>query len=704
MSGAAAGGGGRGIVSSAQQTASKAVGSALERFAKEAQRRLTSPHDDRWAHINGLLGSLGMTSAQHTTKLTPYYDTGEAYRDMWRAVDAAKSRVVWHTYICKDDVVGRKTLEKLVAARKRGVEVELLYDSGGNITGRGRLMAELKEAGGRVITYRPFHKHFVRYFTNKMDWRLSPGLRNHRKILVVDGEVGFIGGLNIGDDYAEPTVGGNGRFRDTMCAVRGAAVADLITVCRDTVVNQEGAELHPSLTRRWGQWARGQWARRVGSAGTRAVSTPPLPQRASIYIMPEIHRAKQSLKRRLQRAEQLGRITRQKATESRASKMRSVQPAVVERMQAALGRSRPSVREHVVSLRAALKAPRETYKVRAAAAHVRAAAAQAKARELRGRATRYWVSRRRFKHRHLYIHRSPDVSDEQLVDDALKRFSRYKASTISPADLVTPTPGAPAAKPPPSEDNSADGAATATDAASVPQENVGAPVAALNAHETLSEDVPLSRTSDVDSAQVLMCNPHTRDWSLQRALWVVTREAHHRVWVTTPYFLPHGLLFRAVLASARSGVDVRIIAGSNTTTDPWFMWYASQYVRHRLLAAGVKVYEFDGGKIMHAKTVVVDRRWACIGSYNWDVLSNKLLEASVAAYDRGFARTMEEHFLQDMAMSKRITEDDYLSRPLWTRVACWFFFHGVWLSEAITFRGYRDRDLHSPMGHKLDDP
>jgi hypothetical protein len=65
---------------------------------------------------------------------------------------------------------------------------------------------------------------------------------------------------------------------------------------------------------------------------------------------------------------------------------------------------------------------------------------------------------------------------------------------------------------------------------------------------------------------------------------------------------------------------------------------------------------------------------------------------------------MEEHFLQDMAMSKRITEDDYLSRPLWTRIACWFFFHGVWLSEAITFRGYRDRDLHSPMGHKLDDP
>merc|ERR1711916_33564 len=115
-----------------------------------------------------------------------------------------------------------------------------------------------------------------------------------------------------------------------------------------------------------------------------------------------------------------------------------------------------------------------------------------------------------------------------------------------------------------------------------------------------------------------------------------------------------------------------------------------------------KVYEFDGGKIMHAKTVVVDRRWAMIGSYNWDILSNKLLEAGVAAYDRQFARTMEEHFLQDLAMSKRVTFDDYASRTLHTRIACAFFYYGVWLSELFTFRGYRDPDLRSPMGANLD--
>jgi cardiolipin synthase len=222
------------------------------------------------------------------------------------------------------------------------------------------------------------------------------------------------------------------------------------------------------------------------------------------------------------------------------------------------------------------------------------------------------------------------------------------------------------------------------------------------ATEPLTAIIDKSRATTVESAQVLMCNPHTRDWSLQRALWIATREAHRRVWVTTPYFLPHGQLFRAVLAAANSGVDVRIMAGSSNTTDPWFMWYTSQYVRHKLLAAGVKVYEFDGGKIMHAKTVVVDRRWACVGSYNWDILSNKLLEASVAAYDRDFARTLEEHFLQDMAMSRRITEDDYLARPWYTRLACCFFYHGVWLTEQATFRGYRDRDLHSPMGAKVD--
>lgn len=199
-----------------------------------------------------------------------------------------------------------------------------------------------------------------------------------------------------------------------------------------------------------------------------------------------------------------------------------------------------------------------------------------------------------------------------------------------------------------------------------------------------------------------MCNPHTQDWSLQRALWIVSREAQSRLWVTTPYFLPNGMLFRAVLRAAKNGVDVRIVAGSYTTTDPWFMWFASQYVQHKLLHAGVKLYEFHGGQIMHAKTAVVDGRWACIGSYNWDVLSNKLLEASVAAHDPAFARTMEEHFLKDLSLSREVTQDDFAKRSLLTRAACAFFYYGVWFVEKLTFFDYRDKDLNSPMGRNVD--
>ncbi|RTL27854.1 MAG: hypothetical protein EKK49_16620, partial [Rhodocyclaceae bacterium] len=195
--------------------------------------------DERWGRINDTLATLGRTSTG--TTLTPYYDTGDAYRAMWKAVDEAQRRVVWQTFIFDDDVVGKTTLRKLMAACERGVEVEFLYDAGGTfnggtLTGRRRLTAELIQAGAKVIEYRPFHRHFFRYFASGMKWRLSPGLRNHRKVLVVDDRVAFIGGLNVGDDYAAKSVGGNGRFRDTMCCVEGAeALAHMREVCVDTV-------------------------------------------------------------------------------------------------------------------------------------------------------------------------------------------------------------------------------------------------------------------------------------------------------------------------------------------------------------------------------------------------------------------------------------------------------------------------------------
>lgn len=523
------------------------VSQVIKRMRNAARQRFGSSRDARWSRINTTLRTLRLTSSGN--KLTPYYNTGDAYTHMWHCVDNARHTVTWHTYICKDDTVGQKTIEKLVAAHLRGVRVELLYDCMGNITGREGLVKPLVDAGATVTMYRPWQRHMWRYFSRGMQWSLSPGIRNHRKILVVDGEIGFIGGLNIGDDYAMPAVGGNGRFRDTMCAVEGPAVKHLQAVLHDTVHVQDGAKPHPSLRQRWRHWARTALPARV---------------RARFEERSNFRRLRSLIQHALRRR--------------RSSK--SDRPIVPR------GGHRSRVRKSLERLQ-----------------------------QLRTQSGR------------------------------LRR-----GMGISPAGVGSST-------------------ATALAAADAPE---------LQPY-----------------TQILMCNPHNRDWSLQRALWIAVRQAHSRVWVTTPYFLPHQKLFRALLKASRAGLDCRVMVGSSTTTDPWFMWYATQYATQQLLAAGVKVYNFDGGKIMHAKTVVVDGRWACVGSYNWDVLSNKLLEASVAAYDRDFARRMETHFHRDIAQSHEVRMEDTEAHPVHVRVACWFFFHFVRVLEVFTFWDYSDRDVRS---------
>lgn len=90
------------------------------------------------------------------------------------------------------------------------------------------------------------------------DWRISPGLRNHRKILLVDNAIGFCGGLNIGNDYCGVVMGGTGTFRDTHCAVRGRAVGHL----REVYYNTKQPQPWKFSWRRWRQIASTSMNRR----------------------------------------------------------------------------------------------------------------------------------------------------------------------------------------------------------------------------------------------------------------------------------------------------------------------------------------------------------------------------------------------------------------------------------------------------------
>eukprot|EP00659_Diplonema_papillatum_P018254 gene18254-28138_t len=204
--------------------------------------------------MQGLLCKLkGLSKRTLHNEVWVFHEPDKAIEDIWREIDKAKEEVLMITYILKDDDVGRETLGRLEQAAGRGVKVMLLYDSAGNITGRGRLTANLKEAGGDVVCFRSFWGGWARYAWSGGRFLASPVLRNHRKVILIDGRVGYIGGLNIGNEYAGrpctgPYLTAGKTFRDIMVKVKGPCLVDLREVIQDTLAMQEW---QPTPLDRW---------------------------------------------------------------------------------------------------------------------------------------------------------------------------------------------------------------------------------------------------------------------------------------------------------------------------------------------------------------------------------------------------------------------------------------------------------------------
>lgn len=134
------------------------------------------------------------------------------------AIDRAQKFVHLEFYIFRPDATGIALLAKLTAAAQRGVAVRLLYDSMGSFSLKARHLTALRKAGGKAEAFLP------------LLWKRRPftlNLRNHRKQLIVDGEVAFTGGRNVGDEYAKDRFDGKRAWFDAMVQIEGPAVADL---------------------------------------------------------------------------------------------------------------------------------------------------------------------------------------------------------------------------------------------------------------------------------------------------------------------------------------------------------------------------------------------------------------------------------------------------------------------------------------------
>jgi cardiolipin synthase A/B len=142
-------------------------------------------------------------------------DGTQTFDAIFAAIDQAKSYLLVQFFIIRDDDLGRKLQTRLIDRARQGLAVHVLYDEIGSISLPSEFFIKLREAGVHAYS-----------FNTRRGWRnrFQINFRNHRKIVVVDGRVAFVGGHNVGDEY----LGKSPRFghwRDTHVEVTGPAVA-----------------------------------------------------------------------------------------------------------------------------------------------------------------------------------------------------------------------------------------------------------------------------------------------------------------------------------------------------------------------------------------------------------------------------------------------------------------------------------------------
>ncbi len=144
-----------------------------------------------------------------------FTDGAELFARMMEEMRHAKAHIHLLFYIFRNDSLGREILSILEEKAKEGVEVRLLYDSVGTMMASDKLFRKLKRAGGQVRAFSPLF--------SSLSSHLRLNYRNHRKIAVIDGLAGYVGGMNVGDEYRgrDPVLA---PWRDTHLRLTGSAV------------------------------------------------------------------------------------------------------------------------------------------------------------------------------------------------------------------------------------------------------------------------------------------------------------------------------------------------------------------------------------------------------------------------------------------------------------------------------------------------
>ena len=164
-------------------------------------------------------------------------------------------------------------------------------------------------------------------------------------------------------------------------------------------------------------------------------------------------------------------------------------------------------------------------------------------------------------------------------------------------------------------------------------------------------------------AAILHSAPSVGGSIAERFLAITISGARETLYITNAYFVPDDDFVHMLGEAAGRGVDVRVLLAGKYN-DVKSTWYAGRHKFERLLTSGVRIFEYLP-TMVHAKTIVVDRVWASVGTMNFDNRSLSFNDETnlVSLGDRTGAR-LHEVFLEDLEYAREISLDEFRRRPL----------------------------------------
>ncbi|HVF39899.1 MAG TPA: phospholipase D-like domain-containing protein [Gemmatimonadaceae bacterium] len=156
----------------------------------------------------------------------------------------------------------------------------------------------------------------------------------------------------------------------------------------------------------------------------------------------------------------------------------------------------------------------------------------------------------------------------------------------------------------------------------------------------------------------------------ERFLALTIAGARKTLYISNAYFVPNADFCKLLINAAKRGVDVRVMTVSSKT-DIKTTWYAGRGLYEKLLAEGVRIFEYQPA-MMHAKTIVVDGLWVSVGSLNFDNRSIAFNnESQIVALDARMGQKMEQIFLEDIKYAEEIKLETFRQRSWKGKVLEW---------------------------------